>query len=83
MCGVVGFIQPGGFAVGEGRAISSRMAEVISHRGPDDAGVWLDSEVGVALAHQRLAIIELSDAGHQPMLSHSGRYVITFKWRDI
>ena len=78
MCGVVGFIQPGGFAVGEGRAISSRMAEVISHRGPDDAGVWLDSEVGVALAHQRLAIIELSDAGHQPMLSHSGRYVITF-----
>ena len=54
------------------------MAAVISHRGPDDAGVWLDANVGVALAHRRLAVIELSDAGHQPMSSRSGRYVITF-----
>ena len=78
MCGVVGFIQPGGFAIEEGEAVASRMATVISHRGPDDAGVWLDRELGVALAHRRLAVIELSDAGHQPMSSHSGRYVITF-----
>ena len=78
MCGVVGFLQPGGFAVGEANAISSRMAEVISHRGPDDAGVWLDSDVGIALAHRRLSVIEISEAGHQPMTSHSGRYVITF-----
>ena len=54
------------------------MAAAISYRGPDDGGVWLDGEVGVALAHRRLAVIELSDAGHQPMSSHSGRYVITF-----
>ena len=54
------------------------MADSISHRGPDDEGVWLDGDVGVALAHRRLAVIDISDAGHQPMLSHSGRYVITF-----
>ena len=78
MCGVVGFFQPGGFREAEARFVSDRMADKIAHRGPDDAGVWLDSEVGVALAHRRLAVIELSDAGHQPMSSHSGRYVITF-----
>ena len=78
MCGVVGFFQPGGFTPREARAVSVRMAEAISHRGPDDGGVWLDSGMGIALAHRRLAVIDLSHAGHQPMLSPSGRYVITF-----
>ena len=54
------------------------MADAVVHRGPDDAGVWLDSDVGIALAHRRLAVIDLSVSGHQPMRSQSGRYVIAF-----
>ncbi|MCS5704713.1 asparagine synthase (glutamine-hydrolyzing) [Synechococcus sp. FGCU-3] len=54
------------------------MADAITHRGPDDAGVWTDPPAGVALAHRRLAILDLTPAGHQPMLSASGRYVIAF-----
>jgi len=54
------------------------MAAALSHRGPDDAGVWAEPSAGVALAHQRLAILDLSAAGHQPMASASGRYVIAF-----
>jgi len=54
------------------------MAEAISHRGPDDGGVWCDAQAKVALAHRRLSILDLSPAGHQPMPSHSGRYVIVF-----
>jgi asparagine synthase (glutamine-hydrolysing) len=54
------------------------MASAITHRGPDDAGVWCDPKAGLALAHQRLAILDLSPAGHQPMVSSSGRYVIAF-----
>jgi len=54
------------------------MAAAVAHRGPDDAGVWADPAIGIALAHQRLAILDLSAAGHQPMLSASGRYVIAF-----
>jgi len=54
------------------------MAETLAHRGPDDAGVWVDGEVGLALEHRRLAILDLSPAGHQPMVSACGRYVIDF-----
>lgn len=54
------------------------MAAAIIHRGPDGAGLWSDPDVGLAFAHQRLAILDLSAAGHQPMVSASGRYVITF-----
>ena len=48
------------------------MVSALQHRGPDDAGVWVDPAAGVALAHQRLAIVDLSMAGHQPMSSASG-----------
>ncbi len=57
---------------------AAAMAAALDHRGPDDAGVWHESASGLALAHQRLAILDLSPAGHQPMLSASGRYVIAF-----
>lgn len=55
-----------------------RMQIVLSHRGPDDSGIWMDKSRGIAIAHRRLAIIDLSAAGHQPMLSADGRYVITY-----
>lgn len=54
------------------------MAATLHHRGPDSAGTWGDAEAGIALAHQRLAIVDLSPGGHQPMISPSGRYVIAF-----
>ncbi len=54
------------------------MAEAIATRGPDDAGVWCDLQAGLGLAHVRLAVLDLSSAGHQPMLSNTGRYVIVF-----
>lgn len=54
------------------------MVAIIQHRGPDGDGVWTDGEAGVALGHRRLAIIDLSPAGHQPMISPSGRYVLVF-----
>lgn len=54
------------------------MAAAIAHRGPDDAGLWCDPVAGLALAHRRLSILDLSPAGHQPMASASGRYVIAF-----
>ncbi|HEY0528790.1 MAG TPA: hypothetical protein VGD02_08175, partial [Gemmatimonadaceae bacterium] len=59
-------------------AIASRMADAIAHRGPDDSGVWVDPESRVALAFRRLAIVDLSEQGHQPMRSASGRFVIIF-----
>jgi len=78
MCGIVGFITG---QVGSGvdlKALSTQMAKAISYRGPDDFGAWVDGNLGVALAHRRLSIIDLSAAGHQPMASASDRFVITF-----
>lgn len=58
--------------------MTRRMADTLIHRGPDDAGVWVDDAAGLALGHRRLAILDLSPAGHQPMVSVSGRWVIAF-----
>jgi asparagine synthase (glutamine-hydrolysing) len=54
------------------------MALRIQHRGPDSAGVWTDADAGIALAHRRLAIVDLSPAGHQPMASRDGRYQLSY-----
>ena len=78
MCGLAGFFQPAGFGESTGKEIVEDMARVLAHRGPDDAGSWVDGAAGIALGHRRLAILDLSPAGHQPMLSPSGRYVIVF-----
>jgi len=59
-------------------SLAARMAGAIAHRGPDDAGVWTDPDAGIALGHRRLSIIDLSPAGHQPMASHGGRYVLAY-----
>lgn len=55
-----------------------RMNRRMAHRGPDASGVWVSADGRVALGHQRLSIVDLSETGAQPMLSHSGRYVIVF-----
>ena len=78
MCGLTGFWSPGGVNVPEAEALARRMAAALRHRGPDGEGVWLDAGAGIVLAHRRLAVIDLSPAGGQPMMSGSGRYVIAF-----
>lgn len=55
-----------------------RMTDPISHRGPDDWGAWIDDEAGIGLGQRRLSIIDLSPQGHQPMLSASGRWVMSY-----
>ena len=76
MCGLTGFLARGPVA---GMAeIASSMADRLLHRGPDDGGAWCDEEAGIALAHRRLSILDLSPAGHQPMVSASGRWVIAY-----
>ena len=60
------------------RTIVSEMAAKIVHRGPDDYGEWVDERSGIALGFRRLAILDLTKEGHQPMVSASGRYVIAF-----
>ena len=59
-------------------AIVRKMAAQILHRGPDDSGVWTDVNAGLALGHRRLAIVDLSAAGHQPMQSACERFVVAF-----
>ncbi len=78
MCGLTGFFAPHGFRAEEASACLQRMQRAIQHRGPDDDGQWLDAAAGIALGHQRLSVIDLTDAGHQPMVSESGRYVLVF-----
>jgi asparagine synthase (glutamine-hydrolysing) len=73
VCGIAGLIGPAA-----SRERLERMADAIRHRGPDDAGVYLDEVAGVGLAHRRLSIIDLSAAGRQPMADQSNRFWITF-----
>jgi asparagine synthase (glutamine-hydrolysing) len=74
MCGIAGFTHFNG-NMGD-KAALKKMGDSLYHRGPDAGGEYLDDHVG--LAHRRLAIIDLSDAGIQPMTSHDGKYIIVF-----
>lgn len=78
MCGLAGFFTTEPGLLGSLESIATRMALAVQHRGPDDSGVWADAQVGIALGHRRLSILDLSPAGHQPMVSSCGRYVIAF-----
>jgi asparagine synthase (glutamine-hydrolysing) len=79
MCGIAGFFESSQHrGVEECEAITRRMASALTHRGPDDEGTWTDAAAGVALGHRRLAILDLSAEGHQPMHSADGRYVLAF-----
>ena len=78
MCGITGFWQREEASEAELLSIVGRMTATLAHRGPDDSGNWVDPRSGFALGFRRLAIIDLSPNGAQPMLSSSGRYVIVF-----
>jgi asparagine synthase (glutamine-hydrolysing) len=81
MCGITGFFnsRPDGYLTSNNLAIQvTAMADAITYRGPDDSGIWVDEKSALALGHRRLSILDLSPAGHQPMHSACGRYVIAF-----
>ena len=74
MCGIVG-------ALGNNKACNKsieEMANTLKHRGPDDFGIWSDTKNNIFLAHRRLSILDLSNNGHQPMISESERYIVVF-----
>ena len=75
MCGIVGFYSK---SLSTFNNVILKMNLAISHRGPDSSGTWNDKNSGIVLGHQRLSIIDLSEAGNQPMQSNSGRFVLTY-----
>ena len=74
MCGITGIYNLKGFSINKQRLVE--MTDIISHRGPDDYGYYVDEEIG--LGHRRLSIIDLTQAGHQPFLSRDGRFAMVF-----
>ena len=78
MCGITGFLSTGKQAQNILELTIKRMCDTIVHRGPDDMGAWFDLKAQVVLGHRRLSIVDLSEHGHQPMISRCGRYVMVF-----
>ena len=76
MCGIAGYWASHNGEID--RKSIGVMADSLAHRGSDDTGFWVDEQCGVAFGHKRLSIIDLSEAGHQPMISPCGRYVLTY-----
>lgn len=74
MCGIVGAWQAGR----DLRSVVASASGRLRHRGPDDSGVWAEEAAGIALGHARLAVLDLSAAGHQPMTSVCGRYTLVY-----
>ena len=77
MCGIAGIVNRGSTAPVQASELE-RLRDLQSHRGPDDAGIWLSPDQRIGLAHRRLSIIDLSSRGHQPMQSDNGRFCITY-----
>jgi len=75
MCGIIGVLDK---RSGDLRTTLEPMVRALYHRGPDASGVWVDPRLGIGFGHARLSIIDLSEEGKQPMMSASGRYVLTF-----
>ena len=75
MCGITGYYSPKTPPVA---SVLRNMASRIAHRGPDGSGIWVDADSGIALAHRRLAIVDLTDAGYQPMISDDANMILTF-----
>ena len=78
MCGIAGILLAPGAVDIRSLGTIGRMTTALHHRGPDGEGFWIDRDAGIAFGHRRLAIVDLSETGRQPMHSASGRYVITF-----
>ena len=78
MCGISGYLNLEGISQDKAEKISRLMGDAIQHRGPDATGFWFDSPNGVVLSHRRLAVLDVTKAGNQPMTSNSGRYVLVF-----
>ena len=79
MCGIAGFIDSRKrYSEDRLNELALQMGTAIQYRGPDAGDTWIDGENGVALSHRRLAIVDLSPAGAQPMKSKCGRYVIIY-----
>ena len=79
MCGLAGFLSVSGqLAHNEWESTLRKMGDAIHHRGPDDSGVWVEPDSGIGMVHQRLSILDLSPAGHQPMQANSGRFALVF-----
>lgn len=77
MCGITGFVGARNKGACPEETLH-RMNDALFHRGPDDGGVWIEGSSGVGLGHRRLSILDLSPAGHQPMASQEGRFIIVF-----
>lgn len=78
MCGITGFISNNRLTKNSMQSIIENMTATLNHRGPDDTGVWYDLESQIALGHKRLSILDLSHAGHQPMISSNKNFIIVF-----
>ena len=78
MCGIAGFADFKPAAEGRLLSLARNMTDTIVHRGPDAGGVWADAEAGYATGSRRLKIVDLTEAGAQPMVSQSGRFVLSY-----
>jgi asparagine synthase (glutamine-hydrolysing) len=78
LCGIAGFLRPPEWTADRLTEAARAMSTALAYRGPDSSGEWVEAESGLGFGHRRLAIIDLSPGGHQPMVSADGRWVITY-----
>jgi asparagine synthase (glutamine-hydrolysing) len=78
MCGIVGFINCKNYRRDDSVSIIHKMNKSLNHRGPDDEGIWVDQDYGIAFGHRRLSVIDVSRGGAQPMVSSNGRFIISY-----